>query len=160
MKRTQRSLVPCCEDLASRCVCDSENGDGASARLSSLQNSEKESPVLMNMGHGHSTPSGQVSSFRDPANSGTRRQAPFNKHLSLVLSKKHISKPNKVEDSVASTHFTQFLLSVQAQLYLASAGLRPPPPPPASQCKQVAQLGHSCLLWWRRQGHHPSLLPA
>lgn len=68
------------------------------------------------------------------------------------MSKKHISIPNKATGSTASAHFTQFLLSVQAQLYLASAGIRPPP---GSQCKQVAQLGHSCLPRRRRPGHHP-----
>lgn len=159
-------MVPCCEDLASRCVCDSGRMSVASLQVLLpgclvCRAQRKNLQVLMNMGRGllwaHSTPSGQVSGFGDPANSGTQRQAPFNKHLSLVLSKKHISIPNKAEDSSASAHFTQFLLSVQAQLYLASAGLRPPL---ASQCKQVTQLGHSCLLWWRRLGHHPSLLPA
>lgn len=81
------------------------------------------------------------------------RQAPTSKHLFSCLSKKHISIPNKAADSTASAHFTQFLLSVQAQLYLDGAGIRPPP---ASQCKQVAQLGHSCLPWRRRlEGHHP-----
>lgn len=68
------------------------------------------------------------------------------------MSKKHISIPNKAADSSVSAHFTQFLLSVQVQLYLASAGIRPPL---ASQCKQVAQLGHSCLPWRRTLGHHP-----
>lgn len=81
------------------------------------------------------------------------RQAPSSKHLFSCLSKKHISIPNKAADSTASAHFTQFLLSVQVQLYLDGAGIRPPP---ASQCKQVAQLGHSCLPWRRRlEGHRP-----
>lgn len=50
------------------------------------------------------------------------RQAASNERLS----KKHISIPNKAADSEASAHFTQFLLSVQEQLCLDGAGIRPP----------------------------------